>query len=147
MNKSGNKANLEDTKIDVKVKLSISWIVLMFLYLYNDVLTFYRKDTIDGVMAGEFGAGAIQVTPEFLFAGAILMSIPIFMIFLSVILPAKINRWTNIIVGIFHIVLLAATALVPGDLWSYYALYMALEGLFIILIIWHAWKWPHEVKK
>ena len=133
---------LEDTKINVKIKLSVLWIALMFFYLYNDVLSFYRKDIIEGAMSGNFGS--IQVTPDFLLMGSILMAIPIFMVFLSLILPAKTNRWTNIIVGIFHAVVLIATALVPGETWTYYALYMLFEAVFIVLIIWYAWKWPKE---
>ncbi|MFC1786756.1 DUF6326 family protein [Halobacteriota archaeon] len=135
---------LEDVKINVKIKLSILWICLMFFYLYNDVLSFYRRDTIEGVMSGEFGAGAIQVTPDFLLMGAILMAIPIFMIFLSLALPAKTNRLVNIIVGIFHAVVLLGTLLVPGELWAYYAFYMILEAVFIALIVWTAWKWPTQ---
>jgi len=139
------KKRLQDTGIDVKVKLSVLWICLMFFYLYNDVLSFYRKDIVEGVLSGDFGA--IQVTPDFLLAGAILMAIPVFMVFLSLALPAKFNRWTNIIVGVFHIAVLVLTALVPGETWSHYALYMFLEGVFILLIIWHAWKWPQVDKK
>ena len=70
------------------------------------------------------------------------MSIPIFMTFLSLALPAKVNRPTNIIVGIFHAVVLATTLTVPGETWAHYALYMIFEAVFIALIVWHAWKWP-----
>ena len=133
---------LEDTRIDTKTKLSVLWIALMFFYLYNDVISFFRKDTIDGVMSGEFGAGTIQVTPVFLLSASMLMAIPIFMVFLSLVMPARANRPVNIIVGVFHVVLLVVTALVPGEPWGHYALFMAFEGVFILLIVWHAWRWP-----
>ena len=134
--------HLEDLTVNVKIKLSVLWICLMFLYLYNDVLSFFRQDIIEETLTGKMGG--IEITPIFLLAGAILMAIPIFMVFLSIILPAKINRWTNIIVGIFHAVVLLGTFLAPGDLWPNYALYMILEAVFIILIIWYAWKWPTQ---
>ena len=70
------------------------------------------------------------------------MALPSFMILLSLTLKAKLNRMVNIIVGIFHLVVLFGTLLVPGNLWAYYALYMIFEGVFIVLIVWHAWKWP-----
>ena len=133
---------LEDTRIDTKTKLSVLWIALMFFYLYNDVISFFRKDTIDGVMSGEFGAGTIQVTPVFLLSASMLMAIPIFMVFLSLVMPARVNRPVNIIAGVFHVVLLVVTALVPGETWAHYALFMAFEGVFILLIVWHAWRWP-----
>ena len=88
------------------------------------------------------GIGGIQFTQELLFGGALLMALPSIMIFLSLTLKAKMNRMLNIIVGIFHMILLGGTLLAPGDLWVYYATYMVFEAVFIILIVWHAWKWP-----
>ena len=57
------------------------------------------------------------------------------------------NRLVNIIVGIFHIIVLVSTLFVGGNLWAYYAIYMIFEAIFIILIIWHAWKWPVQTTK
>lgn len=134
------ESNLEDVKVNVKIILSGLWIALMFFYAYNDILSFFRKDIAEEVLTGKMGG--IEINQTFLFGAGILMSIPIFMIFLSLILPAKYNRWVNIIVGIFHIIILLASMLVPGDLWINYALYEILEAIFIILIIWFAWTWP-----
>ena len=136
---------LEDNKINIKTKLSILWIVLMFFYLYNDVLSFFRQDTIEEALTGQMAG--IQITPMFLLGGSVLMAIPIFMVFLSLELPAKLNRSLNIIIGIFHIIVLAGTMLAPGDIWPNYALYMIFEAVFIVLIVWYAWKWPaQEIK-
>ena len=137
-----NSNNLEDLKINVKIKLSVLWIGLMFFYLYNDVISFFRQDTIEEVLTGEMAG--IQITPEFLVAVAVLMAIPIFMTFLSLILPARVNRPTNIVVGIFHIVIMAVSMMVPAETWAYYALYMMFEAVFIVLVIWHAWTWPKQ---
>lgn len=131
---------LEDMKVNVKVKLAGLWIVLMFFYAYNDILSFFRQDITQEIIAGK--VGGIAIDQMFLLGAGVLMAIPIFMIFLSLILPAQWNRWINIIVGLFHIVLLAGSLLVPGDLWINYALYMLLEGVFIILIMFYAWTWP-----
>jgi len=84
----------------------------------------------------------VVFTQELLFGAAILMALPSFMIFLSLTLKAKLNRLVNIIVGIFHIIVLVGTLFVGGELWAYYALYMIFEAVFIVLIIWTAWKWP-----
>ncbi|MGB3904240.1 MAG: DUF6326 family protein [Anaerolineae bacterium] len=133
---------LEDVKINVKIRLSALWVALMFFYLYNDVISFFRRDTIELVLSGEMGG--IQVTQTFLLGAAVLMAIPIFMVILSLALPAKVNRWTNIIVGIFHAVVLLTTLLVPGETWAHYGLYMVFEAVFIALIVWSAWKWPKQ---
>ena len=134
---------LVDPIINIKLKLAIFWIVLMFFYLYNDVISFFKQDTIEGVLAG--APGGVEITPVFLLAASVLMSIPIFMVLLSVVLPAKMNRPVNIVVGIFHLVLLAATATVGDEApMAHYALYMVFEGLIISLITWYAWKWPTQ---
>jgi hypothetical protein len=133
---------LEDVKVNVKIKLSGLWVALMFFYLYNDVISFFRRDTIEDVLSGELAG--VQVSQLFLFGAAVLMAIPILMVVLSLALPARVNRWTNVIVGIFHAVVLVATLLVPGETWAHYALYMAFEALFIVLIVWTALKWPRQ---
>ena len=135
--------SLEDVKINVKIKLSLLWVVLVFFYLYNDVISFFRRDTIEMVLSGE--VGPIQITPTFLLLMAILMAIPVFMIFLSIALPARVNRWVNIIVGIFHAVVLVGFLFGTGETpWAHYALYLIFEAVFIVLIVWHAWKWPTQ---
>jgi len=129
---------LEDLKINVKFKLSALWVALMFLYLYNDVFGSFRQDQVEKVLSGEIGLNQVS-----LFGAAILMAIPIFMIFLSLSLPAKVNRRVNIIVGIAYAVVLVLVVLVP-ETWAYYLFYEILEAVFIALIIRYAWKWPKQ---
>ena len=128
----------EDVKMNVKIKLSALWVALMFLYLYNDVFGSFRQDQVEKVLSGEIGLNQVS-----LFGAAILMAIPIFMIFLSLSLPAKVNRRVNIIVGIAYAVVLVLVMLVP-ETWAYYVFYEILEVVFIALIVWHAWKWPKQ---
>jgi len=130
---------LEDVSVNIKVKLSLLWVALMFLYLYNDVMSFFQPGNVRDLVGGEIGG--IHVTQVFLLGAAILMAIPIFMVLLSVALPARWNRPANIVLGIFHAVVLVATTVV-GTPWAYYALYMALEAFLIAVIVWTAWKWP-----
>lgn len=141
-NERKKKKVLEDPKINVKIKLSILWIALMFFYLYNDVFSLFQPGIIEELMGNEISG--IQFNQSVLFAAALLMAIPSFMMFLSLALPAKVNRRVNLIVGIFHAVVLLGTLLVPGEIWAYYALYMVFEAVFITLIVWHAWKWPEQ---
>jgi hypothetical protein len=64
------------------------------------------------------------------------------MIFLSLALPAKANRWTNIIVGIFNIVVGVAGLI--GETWAYYIFATIVEVVLLLLIVWYAWKWPKQ---
>ncbi|MFW9825860.1 MAG: DUF6326 family protein [Candidatus Thorarchaeota archaeon] len=129
---------MEDTKINVKVKLSALWCALMFFYAYTDILGFYAPGHISELITGEIAG--IQITPVFLLSSAILMAIPSLMVFLSLTLKAKINRPTNIIIGIALSIVLLATFF-TGDNPAYYILYGTIEELLLVLIILHAWKW------
>jgi len=131
-------------KINVKIKLSALWVTLMFFYLYADVFSFFQPGNIEEIIAGEIAG--IQLNQVFLLGVAILMAIPSVMVFLSLTLKAKANRWANIIVGIFQAgVLLTTTTMVdPGGTWAYYAFYLIVEAVLIALIVWHAWTWPKQ---
>jgi len=134
---------LEDMKINVKIKLSVFWITVNLLYIYVDVYSYYIPGEIEKIIAGEVAFTGIEVTQAFLLVVIILMTIPSIMVFLSLILPAKANRWTNIIVGIFEIIFVIGVAI--GETWAFYIFGSILEVVLLSLIVWYAWKWPkHE---
>ena len=64
------------------------------------------------------------------------------MVVLSLILKARLNRWTNIVLGGIY----AATILLStiGEDYVYYFFLSFLEGAIALLIVWYAWKWPAE---
>ncbi|HWR25665.1 MAG TPA: DUF6326 family protein, partial [Methanosarcina sp.] len=134
------KNEFQNEKVNVKIILSALWVVVMFIYVYADIKTLFQPEIpeqiISGIVAG------MTISQSFLFAAAILMSIPAIMILLSLILKPSINRWLNIILSFLHIVLIIITRLVPGKIWYYYIYYQSLEAIIHILIIWYAWKWP-----
>jgi len=135
------KRILEDVKINVKIKLAALWVALMFLYIFADITSFFRSETIEQIIAGE--VEGIQITPTLLLGTAILMSIPGIMVLLSLVLKAKVNRWVNIIVSILHIGLAINFMLMPGG-WAYSYIYSIGQIVFLLLIVWSAWKWPKQ---
>ena len=80
---------------DVKIKLSALWVALMLTYFLGDVLRIFSGDFSAGEMGG------MQVSQELYLGLAILLVIPIFMVFLSLTLKYRVNRWANIIIAIF----------------------------------------------
>jgi len=46
MNTNKKTTELEDVKINVKIKLSALWVAVMFLYVYADVRGFYETGFI-----------------------------------------------------------------------------------------------------
>jgi hypothetical protein len=118
---------------EVKIKLSALWVALMLTYLLGDVLRIY---------AGDFKAGEIAGKPisKDLYLGiAIVMVIPVVMVFLSLTLNDPVNRWANIIVAIlFFGFNLIGLPIYP----SAYDKFLIIVGLvFNALTVWYAWKW------
>jgi hypothetical protein len=131
---------LEDVNVNVKVKLAGLWVAVMFLYIYVDYFALYMAGHIEEIMAGNMGP--FPATQVALLGGMVLMTIPSVMVLLSLTLKAKVNRWTNIIVGALHIVL--ALVNVIGETWTFYIYGTVVEIVFLALIVWFAWKWPKK---
>lgn len=132
---------LEDVKINIKIKLSALWASVMFIYLYVDVFGFFKPGVIEDAITGK--VWTFQITQVWLLGVIILMTIPSLMVFLSLILPAKANRWTNIIVGILYIVVTLGMTI--GESYAFYIFGSIVETVLLLLIVVYAWKWPtHE---
>ncbi len=119
--------------VNVKIKLSALWIALMLSWFLGDVLRIFGGDFI----AGEVGGA--QLTQGMLLGIAVLMVIPVIMVFLSLTLKYKINRWANIIIAIlFFIYNSIGLPTYP----SAYDKVLLIVGLaFNVLIVWYAWRW------
>ena len=130
----------EDTKVNIKIKLSILWATVMFLYLYVDVIGFYQPGVIQDIMAGV--VWEFQITQAWALGVIILMTIPSLMVFFSLVLKASVNRWVNIIAGIVYILVALGTAI--GDSWVYYKFGSLVEIVLLAVIVWTAWKWPKQ---
>ena len=123
---------------DVKIKLSALWVAVVLSYLYGDLLTFYEQGFIEEVIARR-GAGGMLITQEGLLGIAIFLVIPIVMVFLSVTLKDKVNRWANIILGIVYVS--ASLISLPLSTYAYYIFLGIVEAVFAALIVWYAYKW------
>ena len=133
---------LEDPKINIKIMLSGLWVANMFLFIYVDYFGLFKPGVMEKIIEGEAAHTGIQITQVFLLAVITLMMIPSLMIFLSLALKAKANRLTNIIVGIFKIVIVVGALI--GESWAYYIFASIVEVVLLSLIVWYAWKWPKQ---
>lgn len=119
---------------DVKIILSALWVATMFLYQQGDVMRLYSGDFVPG---GEIGGK--PVTQVFWLVGAITMTIPVVMAFLSLTLPHNANRWANIIVAIFFF---GYNLIGFANYHSAYDKFLIIVSFgFNVLTVWYAWKW------
>lgn len=128
---------LEETKIDVKLKLSVLWASFMFLYIYVDYFGLYMPGKIEDILAGK--VFTFDITQIFLLVAMIFVAIPVLMIFLSVALPAKVNRWANIIIAAMYIPYMLFN--LAGEAWVHMVFGAVVEVVLLLLIIRYAWKW------
>jgi hypothetical protein len=118
---------------DVKIILAASWVALMLTYLLGDVLRIYSGDFKAGEIAG------MKMTPNRWLGVAVLMVIPIVMVFLSVTLSFPVNRWANIIVAI---IFLGFNLIGLPNYPSAYDKFLIIVGLgFNVLTVEYAWQW------
>jgi hypothetical protein len=134
---------LEDVKVNIKVKLAALWSAFMFFYIYVDYFGLYKTDYINNILAGK--VFVFDMTQVFLLTGLALTTIPALMIFLSVTLKAKVNRWTNLIVAAVYIPYTLFN--LTGEFWMYLVYGAVVEVVLLSLIIRYAWKWPHQGEK
>ena len=124
---------------DIKKKLSVLWIARMLTGLQGDVMRFMEpgmlQDFIDGTTA-------MPVTEDLLASMAVFTLLPIFMVFLSLELPYKPNRYANIIVALLWIVIDGIGFFIPRP--AYENIMGIGYFVFTALIVWYAWKWKNQ---
>lgn len=130
---------LQNSTIDIKIKLASLWAAVMCCYIYGDYFSFYVPGKLDKFLHGQ----TMLDSPVKLFAASVLMAVPSVMIFLSIASRAPINRWLNIVFGLFYtsiMVLIAITSIAPW--WTFYVFLAIVEAMLTSLIVWYAWHWP-----
>lgn len=112
---------------NMKTKIILLWIVVSVNMIFADIFSF--------MFLTEF-----PVTQEMMLVMAIILEIPIAMIFLSWVLKDKANRLANIIASAITIPYIIAGSVE----YLHYYFFATIEIVCIALIIWYAWKWPKQ---
>ncbi len=137
-----NTTALDDSRLPVRAKLVAAWTSFMFLYAYVDIIGFFVPGKIDDILVGvvfEF-----DITQTLLTAFLTLMAIPILMVVLSAMLPARANRITNLVVASVQVPYAMFNAV--GESWTYYYWgAVVLEVILLAVILRLAWTWPRRV--
>lgn len=129
---------LQDSKVDLKLKLAMLWTSLMFLIIYLDYFHLYMPGKMIEIQTGR--VFKFDITQGFLLTAMISVSIPALMIFLSVALPAKINKRINVIIATVYIPFILFN--LAGEFWVHMVFGAAVEVLLLSLIIFYSLKWP-----
>ena len=120
---------------DKKVILSTLWIFVMFCITFADIIGFIEPGTLQKIIDGNTG---FELTPTIILVFSLIQALPISMIVISRLFHRGVSRWLNVIDAV-----LTLLYVLGGGNWesiSYYV-FVSLEGVALLVIIWQAWDW------
>ncbi|WP_020521607.1 DUF6326 family protein [Catelliglobosispora koreensis] len=135
------KAPLDNPPVPVQAKLAAAWTSFMFLYIYVDYFHLHKPGIIDNLRAGLILEFAISPTLLTMLLASV--AIPALMVMLSMALPARVNRATNLVIASLYIPFSAING--AGESWNwaaFYGLSIGIEVLLLAFILRSAWTWP-----
>ena len=132
---------LSDPPIPLRVKLSALWASLTFCYLYGDYFGLYQPGKLQHMLDGAGPMGPAS-QGSLLFV-AMLLVVPGLMVPASLLLPARLARWLNLVLAAFYAIFVALT--MPGA-WLFYLAYGSIEIVLCGAIAWLAWRWPRTAR-
>ncbi|OHD15333.1 MAG: hypothetical protein A2086_08440 [Spirochaetes bacterium GWD1_27_9] len=131
------KSNEKKNYLTTREKISTLWIIVMFLMAFADIFTFVLPESLNNMVKG---TTELKITQELLLVMALLVLIPIVMIYFSRSLNHKLNRFINIVASIITIIFVIG----GGSLYLHYLLFASAEVICMLFIIWHSFKWKIE---
>ena len=117
---------------DMGTRISTLWVVVMFNMVFADILSFIKPGVLQELWAGQAG---VQVTQGLLLVFAILIEIPIAMIFASRVLKRGPNRWANTLAAVITTVFVVG----GGSPDLHYVFFATVEVACMALIVWSVW--------
>ncbi len=138
-----NTPNLLDSQVvPVQAKLAAAWTSFMFLYIYVDFFHLFTPGVIDNLRAGTVGLD-YDISPTLLTVMLASVAIPALMVMLSMTLPVRVNRTTNLVVASLYIPYSVFNAV--GETWDwafFFGLSIGIEVLLLAFILRSVWTWP-----
>ncbi|MCO7188963.1 MULTISPECIES: DUF6326 family protein [unclassified Pseudoalteromonas] len=123
----------------IRIKLATLWLLVMLNMVYADILAFVSAFITPGVietlMSGY--SGTVKLSQPLLLVSAILIEIPIMMIFLSQFLGYRINRFCNFVaVPLTFVFVLGGVETDP-----FYLFLATIQLSLLLTIAWTAIRW------
>ena len=131
---------LHNSRIDEKIVLSALWTSVLLVFAFVDIFGFWREDVINGALGREVPGSGLAIDQVFLALATAYVVVPSLMIVASLLIPAKANRTTNLIVSLSYFASIVVNVL--GEGWTYYILGSVVEGLLLLAIAYTVWTWP-----
>jgi hypothetical protein len=135
-------ASASSLRLNPRRVVSALWLFAILNYLYCDVLASVDPEAVRALIS-ESGPEGVELTPGFLLAAAVLMTIPMGSVLASRIAPYRFARWSSVVAGIIMTIVQVGTLFV-GTTTMYYAYFSAIEIATTATIVLIAWRWRAE---
>jgi hypothetical protein len=126
-----------DSWISPRFKMAALWASMMLVFAYVDLFGTFRADIRADLEAGKMFV--FTIGQGFLLGITLYVALPSLMVFLSLVLPVKLTRLTNIVLPVIYGITIVGGAV--GE-WNYYILGSAIEVALLAGIAYYAWTWP-----
>ena len=128
------------TTIPVQAKIAAAWTSFMFLYAYVDILNFFKPGVLAEILNGK--VWDFEVSAPLLTVMLASVAVPALMVVLSLALPARANRITNLVVAIVLVPYSLFNVVGESLEWAaFYAISIGLEVALLAFILRVAWIW------
>ena len=111
----------------------------MFLYVYVDILAFFKPGTVSDILEGR--VWEFDITQGWALGALVALAVPSLMVALPLLVPIRVARWSNVVVGALYVPFTIFNV-VGESWWAFYWFGAAVETALLLVIIWSAWTWP-----
>jgi len=126
----------DQQEIDPRLIVSGLWITMLFVFAYVDIFGLFRADVLQAALAGK--VAVFDVSQNFLALTTVYVILPSLMIFLTLVLPRRVNRPLNIALALIYAVTIIGSCI--GETWIYYWIGSLTEVALLAAIIWRSWR-------
>ena len=133
------RGEFDSATVNVRVKIAALWASMLFVFVYVDLFSTYRADFRADLDGGK--VSGFTVDQAFLLATTAFVVIPSLMVFLTLVLPSRIDRIASLALsGVYALMIIGGAV---GE-WNYYLLGSAIEVVLLAGVGYYAWTWPRR---
>lgn len=125
-------------KVHPSVVLSQLWIFFLFCIFFADFQWLVTAGALEEIASGVVRGNT--VTPELLVLASVVHLIPVLMVILSRLTVRAVNRWLNIIMGVFNLLIATSSGWTSLD----QIIFKVVMVVSMLLVIWTAWTWKDD---
>ena len=121
--------------VDTHIQLSALWLFILLNIIFRDLHQFVMPGFLETIMTGQFNG--MEITPELMLIGGIVVSVPISMVPLSLLLKRRFARPLTFVAALIT----TATMIPPEPIDLDDAYHLALQFIAMSAIVVMAWRW------